>query len=243
MPATNPPSSTPVTGEAFLRASTPANRDSYALAAFSDGRVAPWVKDKSRWVRVTLESQGHRAELLVAPDYFAVGRSGWYRVPVTAQAAQRMCDAMNATLPTPKIVDSVWRAATTKLAPRPQQPRDGESRDSNRIVEAICSTDAAALGADALGFVAGLRKDYVLPRDAGKVAIYGWHRPDGSVIQGYNPTSHSANYRDYSQSFRMIDRTARIDGIERDLVEAYRDPVLRGLFTREPITSEARERY
>ena len=68
------------------------------------------------------------------PDYLAVGSDAdFVRVPMTPQTAQRVADAFGCALPTRKIVDEVYRAATVRPHPRPLTA-DRES------VETFCFT-------------------------------------------------------------------------------------------------------
>jgi hypothetical protein len=56
----------------------------------------------------------------------------------------------------------------------------------------------------------------------GKVAIYGWHKPDGKPIQPLY-AGHAAYYVDYSHGIRLVSRTVTLDGKERDLLELLAD--------------------
>jgi hypothetical protein len=57
----------------------------------------------------------------------------------------------------------------------------------------------------------------------GRVAIYGWHRPDGTPIQPLS-TVHGARYADYSHGVRLISLVAYVDGQARSLLELLEDP-------------------
>ena len=62
----------------------------------------------------------HTAAFEVMPDYLAVGSDAdFVRVPMTPQTAARIADAFGCALPTRKMVDDVYRAATVKLEPKP----------------------------------------------------------------------------------------------------------------------------
>src|SRR5690606_9057358 len=84
--------------------------------------------------------------------------------------------------------------------------------------------------------VAGHKKDVVVtPRlDSlpGRVAIYGWQRPDGSNIQPLN-TSHTSEHVDYSHGIRFILDTVVIDGTPHELRMLLRDPLLAALLSDE----------
>ena len=62
----------------------------------------------------------HTAVIEVMPDYLAVGSDAdFVRLPMTPHTAARIADSFGCALPTRKVVDEVYRAATVKLEPRP----------------------------------------------------------------------------------------------------------------------------
>jgi hypothetical protein len=62
--------------------------------------------------------------------------------------------------------------------------------------------------------ISGHKKDIVYTKhlliDKTRLAIYGWHYPNGKALQGPNPnsTSHDISYQDYSSSIRLISQKA-----------------------------------
>ncbi len=48
------------------------------------------------------------------------------------------------------------------------------------------------------------------------MAIYGWHKPDGTPIQPLT-TVHVDWYVDYSHGVRLAKRTVKVDGQSADL--------------------------
>jgi hypothetical protein len=91
-----------------------------------------------------------------------------------------------------------------------------------------------ALEEHALGdLTGGDKKDVVLMpalKDLpGKVAIYGWHRADGTPIQPLY-TGHTDAWVDYSHGIRLISQKAIIDGVPRRLADALADPEMSPLF-------------
>jgi hypothetical protein len=68
--------------------------------------------------------------------------------------------------------------------------------------------------------VAGVKKDVVvsnrLAERPGRVAIYGWHKPDGKPIQPLS-TVHRDSYVDYSHGVRLMRRVVVVDGRARDV--------------------------
>src|SRR5205085_10115056 len=60
------------------------------------------------------------AEYDVMPDYLSIGSDAdFVRIPMTPYTAQAFCDAFGFVLPTRKMVNDIWAAATTHLDPRP----------------------------------------------------------------------------------------------------------------------------
>ena len=152
------------------------------------------------------------------PDYLAVGSdTDFVRVPMTPMTAARIADAFGCALPTRRIVDEVYRAATVKLEPRPLT-KDRESvttfLEHNRIIEG--QRTGRKLGE----LVAGVKKDVVMTNRLGeranRVAIYGWHKLDGSPIQPLTIV-HVNWYVDYSHGVRLMKRTVLVDGLPRDI--------------------------
>jgi hypothetical protein len=144
-------------------------------------------------------------------------------------AAQIIADSLHCFLPTRKIVDDIYKAAAIKLEPVPMYAL----RDSavtmyhhNLIIEGQRRLRK--------GLIAGIKKDVVItgqiPRDPkpDRVAIYGWHKLDGTPIQPLY-TGHVNWYVDYSHGIRLVYRTIYVNGKSMDYVDVLKDSVLRGL--------------
>ena len=95
----------------------------------------------------------------------------------------------------------------------------------NRLVHQDSLAQGAILGM----LVAGQKKDLVITNRLatypGRVAIYGWHREDGTPIQSLS-TVHGENYADYSHGVRLVSMVAYVDDKERSLVDVLQDPQL-----------------
>jgi hypothetical protein len=80
--------------------------------------------------------------------------------------------------------------------------------------------------------VAGHKKDVVLSNGLKNekyeknIAIYGWVKRDGSVIQGLNFISHSETYVDYSHGFRLVSNKCFLNDSETTLQAIWSHPVL-----------------
>ena len=77
--------------------------------------------------------------------------------------------------------------------------------------------------------VSGHKKDVVvtnlLARTQGRIAIYGWHRPNGAPIQPLS-TVHGVCYADYSHGIRLVSEMAIQDGTFRPVLDILQDSVL-----------------
>lgn len=196
-----------------------AAREAAVVAEVRKGNVPGWWR---RWVDVQLGD----AVIAVAPDYVCIGtEADYWLAPLTPGAAQAIADELGCVLPTRKMVEAIWRAAPVKLAPAPIVPSKAMTTapvfsQHNATVRAQRDT---ALAGHPLGtLVAGHKKDVVItPRletAPGRVAIFGWHRPDGSAIQPLY-LGHAATWADYSHGVRLV-RSAMTVGGRATTVEA-----------------------
>jgi hypothetical protein len=170
------------------------------------------------------------AVYFVLPDYLSIGTDDDFaRIPLTPMAAQVIADSLRCFLPTRKMVDDIYRAATVKLEPVPMYAlRDSAVTmyQHHLIVEGQRRLKR--------GLIAGIKKDVVISgrisRDArpDRVAIYGWHKPDGKAIQPLY-TGHVNWYVDYSHGIRLVHRTIYVNGKPMDYVDVLKDSSLRAL--------------
>jgi hypothetical protein len=170
----------------------------------------------------------------VMPDYLAIGSDeDFVRMPMNPYTAQAFCDAYGFVLPTRKMVNDIWAAATVHVDPRPLT----EERESpltflqhHRIIE-------SQLGGIERGtFVAGIKKDVVLTNRLlerpDRVAIYGWHYPNGEPIQPLY-VGHVDWYVDYSHGIRPVRRWMQVDGVPRTFESILDDRQLLNLLSDE----------
>ncbi|MCL5778694.1 hypothetical protein M1105_17080 [Limibaculum sp. FT325] len=215
-------------------------RDSVIVEAVLGGNVPQFLR---RLVPVTLEGTTRddrdvRITICVTPDYLAVGDdTDFVRTPVGLPAALRIAGALDFMLPTPRMVDAIYAAASVRLPPRPMEPTAAMTStryfvEHNAEVDRQRTASGQPLGA----LTAGHKKDVVLSRRLakahGKVAIYGWHRPNGRPIQPLS-TVHGAQYADYSHGIRLVAATAQVNGVPRPLAEVLADPDLAGIVSGE----------
>jgi hypothetical protein len=160
----------------------------------------------------------HTATIEVMPDYLAVGSDAdFVRVPITPATAQRIADVFGCALPTRKIADDVYRQAAVKLTPAPlTEAREATATfaQHNAIIE------AQRAGGNVGPLTAGHKKDIVitnrLAERPNRVAIYGWHKSDGTPIQPLTIVHHD-RYVDYSHGVRLMRRAVVVDGKVRDV--------------------------
>lgn len=176
------------------------------------------------------------ATFWVMPDYLAVG-SDWdfLRIPLDMFSATEVANHFGYLLPTPKMVDAIYAQAEVHLVPEPMTPGP-QMRSVAYYLQhrKLIEDQRGELPPGAL--TAGHKKDLVLTdrlaTHPDRIAIYGWHRPDGEPIQ---PLSlwHGARYADYSHGIRLIHPVVWIDGEPTYLQDALESPQLAGLFTDE----------
>ena len=171
-----------------------------------------------------------RAVYFVLPDYLSIGTdSDFARIPLTPMTAQSIADSLHCFLPTRKMVDDIYQSAVVKLEPVPMYAlRDSAVTmyQHNLIIEGQRRLRK--------GLIAGIKKDVVItgqiPRDPkpDRVAIYGWHKLDGTPIQPLY-TGHVNWYVDYSHGIRLVYRTIYVDGRPMDYIDVLGNPALRRL--------------
>lgn len=144
---------------------------------------------EGEWVEVTCKGQ----RWLVAPTYMA---------PVGIAEAIMLARANDAELPSPELVDAIWEAADLKLSPLLRK-HDGTPKTmaSPEVYADQTARIAAQVAGRPFRLLAGTHKDVVV-KD-GKIGLYGWHRPDGSVIQPFY-SGHAPAWKDFSQALRLV---------------------------------------
>ncbi len=180
------------------------------------------------------DSVKHTIAYEVMPDYLAIGSDeDFVRMPMIPYTAQDFCDAFGFVLPTRKMVNDIWTAATTHLDPRPltvlRESPLTFLQHHQIIKEQLKGTQRGT-------FVAGIKKDIVvtskLSENPRRVAIYGWHYPTGAPIQPLY-TGHVDWYVDYSHGVRPVRRSMRVDGVMQTFEKILKDSTLSALLSDE----------
>jgi len=208
-------------------------RDSFAVKEILSGNIPSFLK-KFVPIKISIHDSASNktihAEYYVSPDYLSLGTDdNWARVCLTPMAAQRIADNLHCFLPTRKMVDDIYKAAGVKLEPVPLYAY----RDSTPIMwHHHLIIEGQREGKP--GLIAGIKKDVVISgkinRDPkpNRVAIYGWHKPDGKAIQPLY-TGHVNWYVDYSHGIRLVSRQIKVDGKWLDYLDILKDPILQKL--------------
>ena len=222
------------------RGLSPAAREAAILREIEAGNVPDFLRTLQP-VEVSARGRDgatHTARMYVLPDYLAVGSNeDFLRVPLTPATAQRIADRLDMSLPTRKMVNDVYGAASQRLSPQPIPPGAHMVRvETFARHQAMIEAQRGQRGAEAGELTAGHKKDLVISNNLtarpDRVAIYGWHQPNGRPIQGLS-TLHESSYADYSHGVRLAAQTVVVDGQVRRLEDVLRDPNLAPLFSDE----------
>jgi len=225
-------SDAPLTGAEFYRIAATYNwqqRDSFAVQQILAGNIPFFLKQlKKVDVSITDSTTGKiiAAYYFVMPDYLSVGNDDdWARIPLTPMAAQKIADSFHCFLPTRRMVDDIYRSASIKLEPIPMFA----FRDST-VTMWQHHLMIEGQRKERKGLIAGIKKDVVISgkllHDAKKdrVAIYGWHKPDGKPIQPLY-TGHVNWYVDYSHGNRLIYEYIWVEGKKMHYKEVLQHPL------------------
>jgi len=215
-------------------------RDDAVVSEVLNGNIPDFLRDL---VPVTFTGEGPggaatQVTICVMPDYLAVGSNrDFVRVPLGLPAAMRVAERFDMVLPTTRMVDAIYQQASVRLSPSPMTPgaqmeSTGYFQRHNTTIQQQMAQAGGRLGQ----LVSGHKKDLVLTnrleRNPGHVAIYGWHRRNGSAIQPLS-TVHGAQYADYSHGIRLVSRRAFVNGRAIDLRDLLSDGRYAGLVSSE----------
>ncbi len=220
-------------------------RERRIIAEFTRGNVPSWNR---RWIPVEMRRRLGSSDVVVTfwtlGNYVAVGSDeDWFLTPLSPHAATRIGELVGASLPTPLMVDAIWKAArklqADSIVPSAAMVTVPVFARHNRLVQQRLRDLDISPGV----LLAGHKKDVVLtPRlDSlpGRVAIYGWHRPDGTIIQPLY-LGHGSGHVDYSHGIRLVRDRVNLDGMDHDLAAVLRDPMLSRLLLNEGPMREGR---
>jgi len=215
---------------------TTVERETVLLKEITEGNLPEFLRAFKPIHVEAVDSDGikHTAVYDVMPDYLAVGiDTDFVRIPLTPMTALQIAAHFGCALPTRKMVDAIYAQAEVKLEPHPMT----ESRESVKTFLEYNAIIEVQRGGKPLGLlVAGNKKDVVqsvrLLEKPNRVAIYGWHKLDGTPIQPLTIV-HRDTYVDYSHGIRLIKQTLLVDGKPTTLTAVLADPKLKTLLTDE----------
>lgn len=220
-------------------------RDNYAIDLLSLGHMPEFMRSfvDVKYTFLDVDKNQHEVTLHVLPDYLTIGSDlDNFRIPLSPLAAQQLCNKWDCMLPTTKISDIIWQQAIIQLDPKPfGPPYDASMMSMNRIVlhdlivnEQIAENQFFIDNFDKL--TAGHKKDVVMTqrliKQPKQVAIYGWHKLNGVVIQPLY-LGHDNFYADYSHGIRMVSLDCEFDGSQVRLNDLLADSKLYVGFTNE----------
>jgi hypothetical protein len=178
------------------------------------------------------------AIIFVTPDYLAIGsQADFIRVPMDYHTASKVATQFGFILPTRRMVDAIYNQSENHFTPQPLLPgpqmrSTGYYQRHNQKILKQRYSRGITLGE----LVSGHKKDVVitnrLRRKPGRIAIYGWHRPDGKPIQPLS-TVHGAGYADYSHGIRLVSEKVLVDGKLCSVYDILEDPELASLLSDE----------
>lgn len=196
-------------------------------------------------IQEKINSINYELVVYVACDYLAIGSNlDYLYIPMTPGIAQILADTLECSLPTAKLVDSIYNQADIKLHPQPIPPSDSMTtvpifhQHTDSILYQYRSKGLERSG---YKIVAGHKKDIILSnkiydpdRTSGCVVIYGWHISEDQPIQPvYN--GHVDWYADYSHGVRFVSKNAFLNGNPVLLDEILTDRVLSCLLSNEGV--------
>ncbi len=169
------------------------------------------------------------ATIFVTPDYLAIGsKDDFIRTPMDFHTASLVATRFGFILPTRKMVDAIYDQSENHLTPQTMRPgAEMRSTDYYQRHNEKIQDQQLSLGIRSGELVSGHKKDVVITnkllRKPGRIAIYGWHRPDGKPIQPLS-TVHGAGYADYSHGIRLVSDKVIVNGKLCSVYDILKDP-------------------
>jgi len=165
-----------MTGTAFMKlvagAKTVADRDKEALKQILDGNIPDFLRS---FVAVNVKAGSDTGVVFVAPDYLAIGTDAdFVRIPLLPGTAQKAVSGCCCLLPTAKLTDDIFAAATTRIDPvsvtNTPGVQNAEVIASNKAIEAALAKAAGYKRGD---LTTGPKKDIVLSLFLKRLALKG----------------------------------------------------------------------
>ncbi len=215
------------------------DREEFLWDELTAGNVPNFARD---FVEISLTrndalGQPRSVTYWVAPDYVAIGADiDFFRMPMTPALGQHLCELVDCTMPTRRMVDDIWAHAPVQLAPFPFNPQQHDILSPALFYQHHQQIELQRAGQPLGQIVAGIKKDVVitglLATNPNRVAIYGWHYQNGTPIQPLS-TVHVDYYADYSHGVRLVRNEVLVDGTPTTVAAVLADPVLHPLLSDE----------
>lgn len=217
----------------LIQASSGQTRDQAVVHAANAGHFPEFLKHLKP---VHFTDGKNRITIFVTPDYFAIGtKDRFVRIATGMREASAIAKQFNASLPTAKMVDAIYKQADKRLTPKHYKP-DHTMVSSSKIFQHNNGIEGHLRANDHGRLIAGHKKDIVISKKllgrSDRIAIYGWHRANYKPIQ---PLSfwHSHDYVDYSHGIRLVSRKVFLNGKPADLADVLKHPRLSKLLSDE----------
>lgn len=217
-----PPPGDSTSGKNFARSVAElvrGERDAKTASAILRGEIPNFLRQLQPVELHAYSSDGRplKATVCVMPDYLAVGSdTDFLRMPMGLKAAAEVATRLGFVLPTPRMVDAIYRESARHL--RPQPLKAGPEMRSTAYFSRHDADIVAQLRRFGIApgvLLAGHKKDVVisnrLDSHPGRIAIYGWHMANGQPIQPLS-TAHGIEYVDYSHGIRLVSDVMLLNG-------------------------------
>lgn len=203
------------------------SRENMIYNEVANGNVPDFYRNlKSVASSAVINSLTQTVVYYVIPDHLAIGHdTDYFLCPMSPMLATKIGNLTGCTLPTRKMVNDIWTAATVKLAPQPIAP------SSQMITVPVFATHDSMvwtqrkplLATHPLGeLVSGDKKDVVISNliynTANRVCIYGWIQTNGTAIQPLTNV-HSDTYMDYSHGIRLVQNECMLNGTTQTTIQ------------------------
>jgi len=214
------------------------NREDNIIKEALKGNIPSFLRN---FVSISIVENTDNITYLVMPDVFSIGSDDdFVRMPMNPLTAKKICDKYNCILPTKKMCDQIWKAATIKIEPQPKgPPYDMSMLASQTYLDHNNKIEKQLIGKPRGELVSGHKKDVIFDKilltKKDNVVIYGWFHLNGTPIQGPlpNSSSHNVHYRDYSHGIRLIAQDVIVNGQVKNIYDVLNDPSLCHLISHE----------
>lgn len=219
-----------------------ADREARILQEITGGNIPGYLRTFVP-INVSANIGGNptNATYFVTRDYLGIGTDyDFVRIPMSPLIAQPIADDFDCILPTRKMVNDIYFAATVKLAPSPISPTTTDIMRMTTMYRHHETVEAQRAGQPLYALIGGIKKDVVitplLAANPGKVAIYGWHQLNGTPIQPLY-LGHVDFYADYSHGIRLVSKQMIVNGAPMSTTAVLADPQLNVLLSDEGVVS------